>query len=544
MADMNYTAGEVTNFTIEFTLQHIARCEKVFHAARTNLKPEHFSKPGESVYKAVWSAILDYYARNMTMPTYQALSMRVMTAVEASPLPGLGNMVEISLQNADDLLRFMYSTDPGNELTPDEALETLREILLDRDAGDALRSAVLNAGGRHIHDLPKLLEKQQRRVEEITAIGRADDDDSTIPENWDSVLRPRWPTGVAFVDKIMEGGSEAGDCNVILGPTGGGKTTLSMQIACSCAHMQVTYEKPDSIIEPGLVVFIGYEDGRRMQQIRAGACAANVVKNRLQSARDNGGPLSTCGNLEPYEQAMYQGTPSTQERLGEQERLEEIKPWMNKYLALVDYHDHSKGGRGHVTEICQKLHALQQKRGLPIRTVIIDWAGEMVDNYLLATYGKIESGAKALELGGLVRRCKSEIAVPFNSTVWVSHQMAGRFTSSAPARRPHHSEANWCTSFADNAWYAFCLGTKDIEHSVCQFVATKTRHGESGAPVILKFTPFSKLDDVSDKFKPDLAGLRLLPKDDVDRIQEAPVVMPRRNRRRNEGANSDLDHEI
>ena len=37
------------------------------------------------------------------------------------------------------------------------------------------------------------------------------------------------------------------------------------------------------------------------------------------------------------------------------------------------------------------------------------------------------------------------------------------------------------------------------------------------------------MDDVSDKFKPDHAGLRLLPKDDVDRVQVAPTA--RRGRR-------------
>ena len=237
---------------------------------------------------------------------------------------------------------------------------------------------------------------------------------------------------------------------------------------------------------------------------------------------------------------MYAAAPNTIERLGEQERLEEIKPWMNKYLALVDYHDPKNGGRGHVTEVRQKLAALQQKRGLPIRAVFLDWAGEMIHNYLMATYGKVEPGSLALELTGLIGRCKTELAVPFNCTVWVSHQVAGRFTSLPPARRPHHSEAQWCTSFADRAWFAFCLGNKDIEHSVCQFVASKTRHGESGPPALLKINgAFCRMDDVSDKFKPDHAGLRLLPKDDVDRIATAPPP-PRRNGRRQNVEGDDL----
>lgn len=534
MSEMNYANQEVTDFSIEFTLMHIARCEKVFHAARLHLKPAHFSKLGESTYRVVWSAILDYYERNQELPSYHALSTRVLNVVTTAPTPGTADMQDAAVEDARDLVEWMYDKTkyPDNDLTPDEALETLREILLDRETGEAIRNAVLHSGGKHIHDLPKLLERQQRKVEEISAIGRAEDDDTTIPDNWDEVIRPRWPTGVPFIDRIMEGGCEAGDCNVIIGPTGGGKTTTSMQIACSMARLQTTYALPNSEIEPGLVVFIGYEDGKRMMQIRAGSCAAYVLKNRLRSSRESGLKLSTVGNLEPYEQIMYAGTPTTIERLGEQERLEEVKPWLNKYLALVDYHDPRNGGRGHVTEIRQKLTALQQKRGLPIRAVFIDWAGEMIRNYLMAEYGKVESSTMALELAGLIHRCKSEIAAPFNTTVWVAHQMAGRFTGMPPARKPHHSEAQWCTSFADNAWFAFCLGNKDAEHGVCQFVASKTRHGESGAPVLLKINgAFCRMEDVSDKFKPDHAGLRLLPRDDVDRIQAvAPVKRPRRQR--------------
>jgi hypothetical protein len=540
MPDMNYANGEVTDFVIEFFLMHAARCEKVFQAARMHLKPEHFSKIGESTYQTVWAALLDYYERQLELPDYHALSMRILNAIASTP----SNVTDTAMVDAHSLVEWMYDKEkyPDEELSPNEALETLREILLDRETGDAIRNAVLHAGGRHIHDLPKLLEKQQRRVEEINSIGRADDDDSTIPDNWDEVIRPRLPTGVSFVDRIMEGGCEAGDCNVILGPAGGGKTTLSMQLACSIARLQTTYTGPNSPIEPGLVVFVGYEDGKRMMQIRAGSCAAHVLKNRLRSQIEAGGKLSTSGNLEQYEQIMYAGTPNTIERLGEQERLEEIKPWMNKYLALVDYHDPKNGGRGHITEIRQKLAALQQKRGLPIRAVFVDWAGVLVRNYLLASYGKVESSTMSLELAGVLHRCKSELAAPFGTTVWISHQVAGRHTGRPPATRPHHSEAQWCTSFADYAWFAFCLGNKDEEHNVCQFVASKTRHGESGPPVLLKINgAFCRMEDVSDKFKPDHAGLRLLPRDDVDRLQAAPLPRRARSRQR---VDDDLDSEI
>ena len=44
--------------------------------------------------------------------------------------------------------------------------------------------------------------------------------------------QPRIPTGINWLDTCSNGGGRAGETWLILGPSGGGKTTLTIQYAC------------------------------------------------------------------------------------------------------------------------------------------------------------------------------------------------------------------------------------------------------------------------------------------------------------------------
>jgi RecA/RadA recombinase len=357
----------------------------------------------------------------------------------------------------------------------------------------------------------------QRRIEDIESLGKTVEETS-FPDSFVEVARPKWPTGVDFVDRIMSGGGEPGDCNVIIGPTGGGKTTLSMQLAASTARLQSQLARRGIDGEPGLVVFVSYEDSLRMLQVRAASYAARVLKDTLMGLKSHD-ELSSIGNLKPYEQAWYASEKQTDEMLGEQERLEQAKAWIRKYMVMVDYHDPTKGGRGHVTEVRQKLTAIQQDRGMPIRMVVLDWAGNLVANFLQGTDGSVDGSKMSLELQNLVNRSKHEIAAPFNTAVWIPHQLKGQSCKSAPAHFPHHSDAQWCSMFSDHAWFAFVLGTKDREHNVCQFGATKTRHGETIPPVILRIDgAVCRMTDVSQHFEVDEVTRRLIPKSEASKF--------------------------
>ncbi len=510
---------EITPGAIEFLLMHAVRDPAIFQLCYTELDPDMLSQPIEMPYRHTWRAVKDLYEEHGTVPGLESLAVHALGAIENDQLSKADSTTGGKLyENAVCFLNWCYDkkVNPDDSLEPYVAKDILRHILIDRGPEEDIRRAVTNAVGRRIINLPDLVERAQRKIIDIQALGRIEECTTTLPKTWAKAAKPKWPTGVDFVDSIMEGGSQPGDCNVIIGPTGVGKTTVSMQIACSTARLQSQLERRGMDGEPGLVVFVSYEDGLEMLQIRAGSYGARVLKDRLRFLEDDAN-LSTIGNLQDYEKAMYAREGRVEEMLGEKERLDQIRPWMDKYLVLMDHHDPLKGGRGHVKEIAQKLTAIQQARGMPIRQVIIDWAGNLVANYLMATKGCIDS--MSLELLNLVNRAKQEIAAPFNCTVWIPHQLKGQSCKSSPAKFPHHAEAQWCSSFADHAWYAFVLSTKDNEHNVCQFGATKTRHGETPPPTILRVDgAFCRMVDVSEHFEVDNITHRLMPRKDVSKV--------------------------
>ena len=71
---------------------------------------------------------------------------------------------------ADEFMRWMYDTqvNPDGNLTPDEALARLQEILLDRVVGRRVRHSVADADGGPIPQLPRLVEIVQGQMQRIS----------------------------------------------------------------------------------------------------------------------------------------------------------------------------------------------------------------------------------------------------------------------------------------------------------------------------------------------------------------------------------------
>lgn len=505
----------VSIHTVEQVLQHAARCSEVFFAAKQSLKIEYFFEANELAHRYIWAGILAYYDQFGELPKAGPLSEIVLSLMTFAP-----EVQEPAIESANAVIEWMFDPRqcPDSYLTPHQALVSLKKLVLEKTAGQRVRDAVMRAAGGPLTSVPRLIEQLQKDLDSAANIDSKQDSDETMPADPSTSSKPPIPTGVPFIDQIMGGGSQAGDVNVIIGPTGGGKTTLAMQICVSIGEMQQTFEaEPDK--EPGLVVFFSYEDNKEMMRVRAASCAAQINKDRLRFLK-NYDELSTTGNLQDYEKQMYRYQKKTDDLLGEKERYAAIRPWMNKYVRLVDFHDPSLGGSGGVDEVRQHLHSLQDKAGLPIKTVFLDWAGQMVRNNLQMTKGSVEGSAMALALGGLVGEINRHIVSNFNCTVWVPHQLKGQACKRPPAALPHHSEAEWCASFAHNAWFAFVLGTKDSTHSVCQLSATKTRHSTTGTPFICKIDgAFCRLVNVSQHFTIDKVSRMLMPQREAANIQ-------------------------
>jgi hypothetical protein len=90
-------------------------------------------------------------------------------------------------------------------------------------------------------------------------------------------------------------------------------------------------------------------------------------------------------------------------------------------------------------------------------------------------------------VGGFGDEARRLIATEFDCPVWVLNQLNTEANKRGPGSMQHHANSQEAGNFAENLWYAHCLGNKDHETQCCQIACTKTRRSQGVShPTILK----------------------------------------------------------
>jgi RecA/RadA recombinase len=488
----------VTNDTIEHFLSTMLRHDALLQLGLTHLKPKMFNKIGESVYSIVWQTLTEFRGKFRRMPTYEAMS-----SLARSRATQFTDITLAEVEAIDPFLRWAFSRD----LTDADiavAGDYFRAFLFDRTVGEQLTSAASRRRAGTSIDVPKLLEEVAQVSRMISTVAKPHDTRLTSALR-ESPPQPCSPTGVPWLDRLMCGGVIPTETYVVLGPTGVGKTLVGVQVSVAYAKTQMLRAAQGHT--PKLAVYVSYEASKNELAIRAISNAAYIDKGRLEQ---NFNELSTKDNLQPYEQEMYAlCDQSDMFVMGEQERMAEASEWLDKYLQAVDFSNNSTsiGGYGGIPEVRATLQNIQEKTGLQIGLVISDWAG-MAVRRKLRTDGMDKLVA---ELSDYVTQYDDTISGPFNCSTFIMHQLSSKLGSRAPTVAPTHTEADWCTAFANNADYAICLGTKDRQSNACLVTASKTRRSESIPTMICRINgAFSELLAADDELKIDRATRRLV----------------------------------
>ena len=276
----------------------------------------------------------------------------------------------------------------------------------------------------------------------------------------------RYPYGVEFVDFLINGGSEHPEVSVLLGPTGSGKSFLSLQL---CSQWAITNNDPDKVC-----AYFSYE------------LSKPKFCSRLfcQICRISMGEFAEMVKKNPDE--------LTQE---EKLRIQRIQEVFQK-IRVYDFSGHvdtSSGeprvyGSGGIDEVVSALDRVTDS-GKKIEFVIIDWLGAAI-----TAQAKKEQDRLAL-----IRLYQDwpieayrKIATKFDCAVWLVHQIAGQKEKKATTAIFHHSDASWSKNLAQYAFNVLTLGNKDADN--CLILApTKVRSGERKTPVIIKFNPATTL---------------------------------------------------
>ena len=235
----------------------------------------------------------------------------------------------------------------------------------------------------------------------------------------------------------------------------------------------------------------------------------------------NTSQLSTSETLKPYEIERWDKLIKAGAVVpGEKERYTSAMEAIGDKLKLIDMSgtiNASIGSKG-IPEISKILQDGQNKGNKPVG-IIIDYAGIMVERYMAGRNEKVEN--EFHYLNRFVNNVRVEIAAKFNCIVWILHQLHGDAASSSPTTRQHHSKARGARNFADNANFAFNLGTKDPKTNCCLITCSKARRSEGlkDPPIVRIDGPFGALIPEDKRFALDIVQKKFVDRQIADIYQ-------------------------
>ena len=263
------------------------------------------------------------------------------------------------------------------------------------------------------------------------------------------VEKPRTPTGVAIIDKILAGGISLGEHTGILGPSGGGKTICANMLQCNLAIRKYN------------TLFI------QTEQTISGDIAARMYSYVL------GVPMATFigKDFKDIDPLIIQ-------------RIRDLKPVWDRMrcVSTADKVAKTSKASNEVVEIIKRV----MDTGFIPQFVIIDWLGKLVLDFMRCSESNNqEFYMKAEDL-------KATLNTFFranNMSAFYLHQTDTETQNREPGYKPRKNNADKYRAFANDLEACICIGTAtkfDNGLQVAWIGADKARMMRSGTYVMAK----------------------------------------------------------
>lgn len=446
---------------LDYLFAAVVRDPVVFEQAHYQISEEYFHAETENWLRLIWEETLAYYGDHEALPDFNTLGTMLSGRLE--------NDGTISDQDEERLNEFMsLAFAPDLELNRSYAISLLKQFLQDRlsrGVSDRLTGHTL----RSVHSVLSEVAEKAAAIQALDAAGLT----QPFDEGWDAEEEEsaieQLTTGYQFLDRYMDGGPRRTESLGLLGPFGGGKTTLGVMLSVAAAR-RAYREWIDNGRNgsPKRVYHFSYEAPVAELRLRSLACAAQIRLSRLTPIirTRNYAAFSTRNNLRDEERLRYRELLQQGQRPpGERERFDQVKEILNACWRPVDMRpvpeNHGRGD-GMVDEIAALIQSdLLRGESGGVELVIVDYAQAAIERYLEAT------GADHGELRHLVSRfpfrMKNKVGVPFNTPTWTLHQLNTESNALMPGRAPKMTSAAEGRAFPENCDFCFMIGTADSE---------------------------------------------------------------------------------
>lgn len=282
------------------------------------------------------------------------------------------------------------------------------------------------------------------------------------------------PTGIPWLDSILDGGLGIGEVAGHLATINTGKSTMCSQLSVSRADM-VMRDLDEGDQHPFVYYFIYEEPDSATSQIFSNGAdvSAATMQQFLRTKELETLSSRRRGDYKPYEEAKFKSVKANYKAksvkrrpAGEFERLTRYMKKGSKAVVLVDLSGDDAANRTYagmgVMGIKQYIEAHQDAHNNPgVDFVVVDYAKVLLNKYISAT------GRRADELRMLLNTLpldlRSHISTYFRAPVWIAQQLSTAENSRAEGMLPDVSQGSECHSFHENCSFCFVTGkqTKD-----------------------------------------------------------------------------------
>lgn len=502
---------------VDALMAHILRLPELYTLARSALEVTLFHPHAEPHLVALWLCVQkvqeDYGLTELfasTTRAWQLVESELVNYFAGNPQAVSADYRNKLFDRESGLLHYIYEQVLPADLMPSWGRRFLIRFLEERYVQDPIRRAFQQAGSGTVLNLPLFLQQMQERQLAVTTLD-VNPVKELCPVDWMPQPLGKFSTGIKFLDRFLNGGHAPGETYGILGAFGAGKTTLAVQlVVAGAAYQRKLVVDGDDQIKKGEDVppyrpkkwyFFHYEGSRDEMRVRLLSCLCEIDKDKIEDARFK--DFTTDDNLDPYEKILFRKwIEDGLDVPGERSRWEEKRTLINQCFGMVDMSgdpENPKRGQGYIPEIASiierdlRLSATKPDCPAEVGGVVIDYAGLCCRRHVNSR-ARPDPDLYYRLLSDFGEDCRRQIATVYRCPVWAMHQLSGQANKRTHAFKQSHADAAGSSSFAENLYFCFALGTKDPDFGSVLLTCSKARRSDMGTPPRLEFdVPIARL---------------------------------------------------
>lgn len=511
---------------IDELMTYLLRAAAVFNEAVHVLTVEHFT--GEPHYGLVWSCLVDTankYGYDHITETILGLEIeeRGRSAVDFLEDRWLLELLAGEGGGEDGnsgLLYHAFNQVDAEELVDAYGVDLLRQFLSERAVADVVKVQLLESGASTPVDLTAFCDRMRTISGRVDQLGSSAAHVDILPDGWEPERLQLFSTGNVLLDRFQMG-QVGGEVYGFIAPYSAGKSLFSQQIGIESARVLQTAAGRGEPLRH--VYFFFYEGSAQEFRGRAHSYAAYIDIESIETST-GWSQWSTTGQLKPYEIDWYRrrGIEDLTRAPGERERLTEQVTQLRTNYHIVDFSGTAQPNIGNrsVPEIGAFLqNELAVYKRQPA-VVVIDYCLKAVQRnceFLNRDFNR--SGRTMIQ--EFPEQCRRYIGTPFNSSVWIMHQVAASFNDLPPTAKIETVHAAECKSFGQSLVFSYGMPKPDPVSKITTFHVSKARRcGTTGRTSLIRVNGrFSRLEIVDDDFAVDPVTNRIVGRDELNRVQ-------------------------